>query len=79
MTKSWSAPAHEVLRARPGFDLAALNSRRTPGWRGDKGRGGQAQEPHGRMSDFQERLFADEQHRRHPVGAARDAGHGHRG
>ena len=61
MTKhGWSTPAHEVLRARAGFDLAGLDHRSTPGWKYGK-KAAQARLS-GRvrlMSELQERLFAD--------------------
>lgn len=55
----WTTPAHEALRAGPGFDLAALDSAATPGWTGDK----DAAEDHlaergERLSELQELLFA---------------------
>jgi PPK2 family polyphosphate:nucleotide phosphotransferase len=57
---TWSKAPQKVLRAGPGFDLAALDRASTPGWKGDK----EAAEARltstgARMSDLQERLFAD--------------------
>ena len=58
--KSWSAPAHEVLRAEPGFDMSGLDRRSTPGWRGGKRTAVvRLRDRMARMSELQERLFAD--------------------
>lgn len=57
--QGWSRPAHEVLRARPGFDLAGLDRRSTPGWPGGKGAAAvRLTDRMTRMSELQERLFA---------------------
>ena len=59
MTNRWSAPAHEVLRATSGFDLAGLDRRATPGWRdGKKAAVARLNNRMARMSELQERLFA---------------------
>ena len=53
---SWS----EVLRVEPGFDLSELDPRSTPGFDGDKQEGkGVMAELQARLSDLQERLFAE--------------------
>jgi len=57
---SWSSPAHEVLRAAPGFDLAGHHRRATPGWeRGKKAAVARLNDRMGQMSELQERLYAD--------------------
>ena len=60
MTKyNWSSPAHEALRARPGFDLAGLDTRSTPGWKaGKKPAEARLRNRSEQMSELQERLFA---------------------
>lgn len=55
----WSTAPRKALRAGPGFDLAALDRRATPGWKGDR----KAAETRlvstgARMSELQERLYA---------------------
>jgi PPK2 family polyphosphate:nucleotide phosphotransferase len=55
-TRSWS----EVLRVEPGFDLSELDARSTPGFEGDKSEGKEVMaELQARLSDLQERLFAE--------------------
>lgn len=59
-TKSrWSSPAADALRVDPGFRLADIDTRSTPGYDGDKD-GGKADLEAGRepLEDLQERLFA---------------------
>jgi PPK2 family polyphosphate:nucleotide phosphotransferase len=58
-THSWSNPAHEVLRARPGFDLAGLDRRATPGWKGGKQAAvASLANRTEQLSQLQERLYA---------------------
>lgn len=55
----WQVPAHEALRARPGFDLAGLDRAGTPGWDGDREDGEeQAAVRAERLSQLQELLYA---------------------
>ncbi|WP_270353529.1 polyphosphate kinase 2 family protein [Microbacterium testaceum] len=59
-TKSrWSSPAADALRVDPGFRLADIDTRSTPGYDGDKD-SGKADLEAGRepLEDLQERLFA---------------------
>ncbi|PTT16252.1 phosphate--nucleotide phosphotransferase [Microbacterium sp. HMWF026] len=59
-TKSrWSSPAADALRVDPGFRLADIDTRSTPGYEGDKD-SGKADLEAGRepLEDLQERLFA---------------------
>lgn len=59
-TKSrWSSPAADALRVDPGFRLANIDTRSTPGYDGDKD-SGKADLEAGRepLEDLQERLFA---------------------
>jgi PPK2 family polyphosphate:nucleotide phosphotransferase len=60
LAKEWEdAPTH-VLRAGPGFDLAALDARSTPGWEGDRDDAEELVASHAdELSDLQERLFAE--------------------
>lgn len=55
----WSTPAAEALRVEPGFRLADIDPRSTPGYDGDKA-AGKADLDAGRepLEDLQERLFA---------------------
>ncbi|WP_314453393.1 polyphosphate kinase 2 family protein [uncultured Microbacterium sp.] len=55
----WSTPAAEALRVEPGFRLADIDPRSTPGYDGDKA-AGKADLDEGRepLEDLQERLFA---------------------
>lgn len=56
---AWTAPPATLLRAAPGFDLAALDRRATPGWTGDKGDAERRTAARGKhLSDLQERLYA---------------------
>ncbi len=56
----WHDPAHEVLRVRAGFDLATLDPRATPGWKKGRKTGKKRLVEQGeRLSDLQERLFAE--------------------
>lgn len=56
----WSMPAADALRVAPGFRLADIDTRSTPGYDGDKDQGkadlDAGVEP---LSDLQERLFAE--------------------
>ncbi|MGV8965206.1 MAG: PPK2 family polyphosphate kinase [Cellulomonas sp.] len=55
----WTTPAHEVLRAAPGFRLADLDPSSTKGWDGDEHAAEQRLDEVGReLSELQERLFA---------------------
>lgn len=55
----WRLPAHEALRAAPGFDLARLDRASTPGWSGDRDEGEAYTAACGeRLSELQEMLFA---------------------
>ncbi|WP_225754424.1 PPK2 family polyphosphate kinase [Actinotalea sp. Marseille-Q4924] len=55
----WSVPAHEALRAGPGFDLAGMDRRGTPGFDGDKAQGRTAMAARGEtLSELQEKLYA---------------------
>ncbi|MBO1750529.1 polyphosphate kinase 2 family protein [Actinotalea sp. BY-33] len=55
----WSGPAADALRVAPGFDLADLDTRSTPGWRGKKRAGRDATAARGReLADLQEKLYA---------------------
>lgn len=57
--RSWSADPAQVLRAGPGFDLARLDRRSTPGWRGDKAAAARHLAGRGaRLSELQELLYA---------------------
>ncbi|GEB46349.1 hypothetical protein MTE01_22940 [Microbacterium testaceum] len=55
----WSTPAADALRVEPGFRLADIDPRSTPGYGGDKN-DGRADLEAGRapLEDLQERLFA---------------------
>ena len=56
----WKTPAHEALRAGPGFELSMIDTRSTPGWTGDKKAADARLASRGEeMSEVQERLFAD--------------------
>jgi len=56
----WKTPAHEVLRAGPGFDLSTIDRRSTPGWGGGKKAADARLATRGeQMSELQERLFAN--------------------
>ncbi|WP_250445139.1 PPK2 family polyphosphate kinase [Actinotalea sp. C106] len=55
----WHKPAAEALRVAPGFDLADLDTRSTPGWRGKKRAGRDAMATRGHeLADLQEKLYA---------------------
>lgn len=58
-TSRWSTPAADALRVEPGFRLADIDTRATPGYDGDKSTGAadlaSGVEP---LSDLQERLYA---------------------
>ena len=57
---SWHVPAQETLRVRPGFDLAALDPASSPGWTKGRTKGKKRRVEQGeRLSDLQERLFAE--------------------
>ena len=59
-TDRWRTPAHEALRAGPGFDLSTLDRRSTPGWTGDRKAADARLAARGeQMSQLQERLFAN--------------------
>ena len=54
----WTTPAHEVLRAGPGFDLSTFDRRSTPGWTGGRKAADARIAARGeQMSELQERLF----------------------
>ncbi|RWR19427.1 polyphosphate kinase 2 family protein [Microbacterium enclense] len=57
---TWSTPAFDALRVEPGFRLADVDTRSTPGYDGDKEQGKAdleaGVEP---LADLQERLFAE--------------------
>ncbi|MBI9115288.1 polyphosphate kinase 2 family protein [Sanguibacter suaedae] len=56
----WETSPAAALRVRPGFDLAGLDRRSTPGWTAGKSAGKALLSAHGdRLSELQERLFAD--------------------
>ncbi len=56
----WTTPAHEVLRVGPGFDLAELDPSATPGWSKSRSTAEERLAEQGeRLSDLQERLFAE--------------------
>ena len=56
----WKTPAHEVLRAGPGFDLSTFDRRSTPGWEGSRKAADARLAARGeQMSQLQERLFAN--------------------
>ncbi|MBC7291948.1 MAG: polyphosphate kinase 2 family protein [Actinotalea sp.] len=55
----WTVPAAEALRAGPGYDLASLDRRSTPGFDGDKDAGRAAMQQRGEvLSVLQEQLYA---------------------
>ena len=55
----WTVRPAEALRAGPGFELAALDRRSTPGWSGDRDDAERATRARGeRLSELQERLHA---------------------
>lgn len=55
----WQVPAPQVLRAGPGFDLAALDRASTPGWSDDRDAGEAHAATRGeRLAELQELLFA---------------------
>ncbi|HQY32993.1 PPK2 family polyphosphate kinase [Actinotalea sp.] len=55
----WQTPAHEALRARPGFDLAGLDHDATPGWEGDRDQGEERMAERGEdLLALQEKLYA---------------------
>jgi PPK2 family polyphosphate:nucleotide phosphotransferase len=55
----WHRPAHEALRAGPGFELAAFDARSTPGWAGSKDAGKEYMAQRGEvLSELQEKLYA---------------------
>ncbi|ROS78963.1 PPK2 family polyphosphate kinase [Cellulomonas sp. PhB143] len=59
-THRFSVPPRETLRAEEGFDLAAFDRSATPGWEHGRKRAARAMADHGaRLSDLQERLFAE--------------------
>ena len=56
----WKTPAHEALRAGPGFDLSTFDRRSTPGWEGGRKAANARLAARGeQMSQLQERLFAN--------------------
>jgi len=56
----WEVPAHEVLRVGPGFRLEDLDPTATPGWEKSRDTGDERRAEQGeRLSELQERLFAD--------------------
>ena len=56
----WEVPAHEALRVRPGFRLEDLDLSATPGWEKSRETGDERRVEQGeRLSELQERLFAD--------------------
>ncbi|WP_295791615.1 PPK2 family polyphosphate kinase [uncultured Microbacterium sp.] len=59
-SQRWSTPAADALRVDPGFRLADIDTRSTPGYDGDKD-DGKADLDAGRepLEDLQERLFAE--------------------
>lgn len=55
----WTDSPADLLRAAEGFDLAALDRRSTPGWRGTKKQARAAMAARGEeLADLQEQLFA---------------------
>ena len=59
MAKSWSTPPREVLRVRPGYDLARADLSATPGWEHSEEAADKRLVADGEhLSDAQERLFA---------------------
>lgn len=55
----WSVPAHDALRAGPGFDLAGVDRSGTPGFTGGKSTGREAMAARGEvLSELQEKLYA---------------------
>lgn len=55
----WSVPAHEALRAGPGFDLSGTDRNGTPGFSGGKSAGRDAMTARGELlSELQEKLYA---------------------
>ena len=59
-TETWHIPPQDALRAGPGFDLAALDRRSTPGWSGTKVDATKHLATRGELlSTEQEKLFAD--------------------
>lgn len=56
----WTADPREVLRAGPGFNLAAMDRRSHPGWEGNKAQGRELTQTRGTLlPELQERLFAE--------------------
>ncbi len=56
----WTTDPREALRAHPGFTLASMDRRATPGWGGDKAQGKAFMDSRASLlSELQERLFAE--------------------
>lgn len=56
----WTSDPRDLLRAGPGFDLAAFDRNGKPGWSGDRTEGEEYMHWRGeQMSELQERLFAE--------------------
>lgn len=59
----WTDPPAQLLRAGEGFDLAELDRRSTPGWRGTKKQARAAMAARGaELADLQEQLYAGGRH-----------------